>query len=113
MVSSKARAASFSRAIWAVLVGVDRVPSDWLSPMMSPERDALELAAQLCNPLGCAVPQEQVTCLTGSSASRERIIDSLKAAAARVTNEDIVFIYFAGHGGSDSRGFRLFASDSG
>ncbi|MBI4902693.1 MAG: caspase family protein [Acidobacteria bacterium] len=45
-------------------------------------------------------PASQVTALVDSEATRDRILSSLDALAARVRRGDYVFLYFSGHGTS-------------
>jgi uncharacterized caspase-like protein len=62
------------------------------------ETDARGLADLLRDPARCAYPQGQVTLLTGSSATRVAILDSLDALAQAAAPETTTLVYFSGHG---------------
>lgn len=105
-------APAFPASIHAVLAGVDRVPEDWLAPLSAPAVDTKRIAEAFTDPAGCAIPHEQVVCLTDRQATRSAVVAALAAAVARAGPDDCVYFYFAGHGLSDDRAFYLCSSDA-
>lgn len=60
--------------------------------------DAQEVAAVLRDPQFCGYPQQQVSLLQEQSATRDGILSSLDALAARTTENDTVLLFYCGHG---------------
>ena len=60
--------------------------------------DAKAIAKILCDPTRCAIPDENVRVLTEWEATRAGIIDALQALAAEAGSNDVVTLYFSGHG---------------
>ncbi len=58
--------------------------------------DAKSFAKVVSERLG--VPQENVTLLVGSQGTRTRVVQALKDLARKTRPEDLVLIYFSGHG---------------
>jgi len=61
-------------------------------------RDARAIRDLLVDPTTCAYPPQQTEFLNDATATKQDIESALKGLANRVTEEDTVFIYFAGHG---------------
>jgi hypothetical protein len=108
----RADAASFARRWWALVVGVDAPADPLLARLGSAERDARALAAALIDREGCAVPEAQVTCLTGPDATKSAILAALDDITAHVRTDDAILLYFAGHGLGHERGFFLCTADA-
>ena len=74
--------------------------------------DAHAVAAVLYDPQFCGYPPEQVTMLSGTTASRDGVLASLDALAARTGEGDTVFIFYAGHGEYGEDGYYLTTHDT-
>ncbi|MBI4635421.1 MAG: caspase family protein [Candidatus Rokubacteria bacterium] len=92
----------------ALLVGVDeyrRTGDGGLPRLKFAVRDARAVERVLATAGG--FPSDAVTVLEDRSATRERVVEALRALRGRVREEDSVVIYFSGHGsvgnGDDSR----------
>ena len=89
---------------WAVIVGISRYRSTDVPQLRYADRDAQEFYNTVTKPIeegGVGVPKSNVRFLLNEQASstnvREALTDFLKLAI----EEDLVFIYFAGHGAPD------------
>lgn len=60
--------------------------------------DAYLLYSFLKSPEGGAVPDDQVKILIDEAANRENIIKTLKTTFAEADANDVILLYFAGHG---------------
>ena len=81
----------------ALVIGID----DYIDPAISPLRhagaDAVAVAEQLAAPTGGGF--DRVVCLTGpEEVTRERLLDELKLLGTSARREDVVVLYFSGHG---------------
>src|SRR5580700_2979973 len=61
--------------------------------------DAKAIAEILRDPNRCAIPNGNVRVLTEWDATRTGIIDALRALAREAESNDVVTLYFSGHGG--------------
>lgn len=87
---------SFSNA-HALIIGIANYPhARKLSEAVI--RDAQDLAALLQSPARCAYDPRKVQLLLDGAATREAIVAALDRLAGAASNEDIVCIYFSGHG---------------
>lgn len=89
---------------WAVVVGISRYADSDIPPLRYADNDAQAFYAVATTPIekgGLGVPKTNTRFLVNEEATsvsvREAITDFLKAAI----EDDIVFIYFAGHGAPD------------
>ena len=89
---------------WAVIVGISRYRSTDVPQLRYADRDAQEFYNLVTKPIedgGVGVPKSNVRFLLNDQATstnvREALTDFLKLAI----EEDLVFIYFAGHGAPD------------
>lgn len=89
--------ASFSSLTWVLCVGVDDPGDAGLSKLTTAESDATALADALTNSGGCAVPSNQVRCLTGHAATRDSILTVLQEIIASTGDQQAAILYFAGH----------------
>jgi predicted nucleic acid-binding protein/HEAT repeat protein len=105
-------AASFGRRWWVLVVGVDGPADSSLARLGSAERDARTLADVLADREGSAVPESQISCLTGAEATRDAILAALDTFAGQVTAEDSLLLYFAGHGLGHDASFFLCCADT-
>jgi uncharacterized caspase-like protein/tetratricopeptide (TPR) repeat protein len=101
--------------LWAVVIGVSRYKN--LAPKSQLEfahRDAEDFAAFLRSPKGGGYPPSQLKLLTNQAATLSAIRSALGTTLPRsVAPEDMVIIFFAGHGTVESeRDGYLLAYDS-
>lgn len=82
--------------IYAVVIGVGRYPD--LPQLKYTDDDAYQLYAFLKSPEGGAVPDNQVRVLIDEAANRENIIKTLKTTFSQADANDVILLYFAGHG---------------
>ncbi|HEU4388803.1 MAG TPA: caspase family protein, partial [Blastocatellia bacterium] len=101
--------------LWAVVIGISQykyVPRE--SQLRFAHRDAQDFARLLQSPNGGAFPSNQIRLLLNQDATISAIRTSLGTWLARsVEPEDVVYIYFAGHGlvENEKEGY-LLAHDS-
>lgn len=82
--------------ILALVIGISRYPN--LKHLGAPAKDADAIRCALIDPSGCAIPKTDVVLIPEEDATTERIIVELETIAAKATEIDRVFIFFAGHG---------------
>jgi len=58
------------------------------------------------------VPSEQVCLLTGPSATKEHLVSQIEKAIAAAKKDDLLVLYFCGHGHSDDNDFYLCTSNA-
>jgi Caspase domain len=74
--------------------------------------DAGAVAAVLRDPQFCGYPTEQVAVLTDATTSRTGVLAALDDLAARVSEQNTVFIFYAGHGEYSDEGYELTTHDT-
>ncbi|HQW54500.1 MAG TPA: caspase family protein [Saprospiraceae bacterium] len=82
--------------IWAVIIGTSRYEN--LPTLKYTDDDAYQIYAFLKSPEGGAVPDEQLKILIDESATRDNIMKTIKNTFYQADKNDVVFLYFAGHG---------------
>ena len=82
--------------IWAVVIGVSRY--DHMPSLKYTDDDAFHLYAFLKSPEGGALPDEQISLLIDEQASRKNIISSLQQTLYRADENDVILLYYSGHG---------------
>lgn len=82
--------------IWAVIVGVAAYNS--MPSLRYTDDDAYKIYAFLKSPEGGALPDEQIKVLIDDSATKKGILDSMEELFAKADNNDMVMLYFSGHG---------------
>ncbi|HEX5085013.1 MAG TPA: caspase family protein, partial [Blastocatellia bacterium] len=101
--------------LWAVVIGVSRYKNlAQKSQLEFAHRDAEDFAAFLRSPKGGGYPPSQLTLLTNQAATLSAIRSALGTTLPRsVAPDDMVIIFFAGHGTVESeRDGYLLAYDS-
>jgi len=95
---------------WAVVVGISdyKFDTQWNSRIGIPDlnyahRDAIAFANFLQSPSGGAFPRNHVILLTDSQATIKEMRKAIGDFLASSLEQDIVVIYFAGHGSPDPR----------
>ena len=82
--------------IWAVIIGVSSY--NHMPVLRYPDDDAYRIFAFLKSPEGGAIPDEQIRILVDEDATRQQIISTIQKLFGRAGKEDLVFLYFSGHG---------------
>lgn len=82
--------------IWAVVVGI--AAYDHMPALRFTDDDAYRFYAFLKSPEGGALPDEQVRILIDESATREQIIRSMREVFGKAGEQDLIMLYFSGHG---------------
>lgn len=88
----------FSEHLLVLVIGVDEILGDELPRLLSPEKDAQGIANALLLKTGCALKEQNLILLTGKEATKHACMAALDTLAVRSTAEDLILIYFAGHG---------------
>jgi len=82
--------------VWAVVVGV---AGDTHMPSLKyTDDDAYQIYAFLKSPEGGALPDNQVKVLVDDLATRENIIKAMNQTFLKADENDVVLMYFSGHG---------------
>lgn len=88
--------ASKNVKIWAVIVGVGRYTS--MPSLKFTDDDAYRFFSFLKSPEGGALPDNQITVLVDEAATREGILRAMRENFLRADANDVVLLYFSGHG---------------
>lgn len=82
--------------IWAVIIGVSSY--NHMPVLRYPDDDAYRIFAFLKSPEGGAIPDEQIRILVDEDATRQQIISTMQKLFSKAGKDDLVFLYFSGHG---------------
>lgn len=82
--------------IWAVLIGVAGYTH--MPTLKYTDDDAYQIYAFLKSPEGGALPDEQIKILIDDYATKENIVDAMRSTFLRADENDVVILYFSGHG---------------
>lgn len=82
---------------WALIVGINRYQDPHVMNLKFAQKDASVMARTLIRK--CGFPAQNVKMLVGASAKRSEILAAINKIAQVAIPEDMVVIYFAGHGG--------------
>lgn len=82
--------------IWAVVVGVARY--DHMPVLKYTDDDAYQIYAFLKSPEGGALPDNQIKVLVDDDATRGNIIKYMRELFLKADDNDVVMLYFSGHG---------------
>lgn len=82
--------------VWAIVVGVSSYTH--MPALRYPDDDAYRIYAFLKSPEGGAVPDDQIRILIDEDATKDRIISSMKEVFWKAGPNDLVLMYFSGHG---------------
>ena len=82
--------------IWALVVGVARYHH--MPTLKFTDDDAYQIYAFLKSPEGGALPDQQIKILIDETATRENIIATAKQLFWKADENDVVIMYFSGHG---------------
>jgi hypothetical protein len=82
--------------VWAVIVGVGRYSH--MPTLKFTDDDAYQIYAFLKSPEGGAIPENQISLLIDEAATRESILRSMRQLFLKADANDVVMMYFSGHG---------------
>lgn len=82
--------------IWAVVVGVGKYTS--MPSLKYTDDDAFRFYSHLKSPEGGALPDNQVEILVDEAATRENILRTMRQLFLKADENDVVMLYFSGHG---------------
>ncbi len=82
--------------VWAVIVGVGRYPH--MQALKYTDDDAYQIYAFLRSPEGGAVPKDQIRVLIDEDATRGNIVRAMRQVFLKADENDVVMMYFSGHG---------------
>ena len=82
--------------IWAVIVGVGNYTA--MPSLRFTDDDAYRFYSFLKSPAGGALPDNQISVLIDESATRENILRTMRSMFLRADANDVVLLYFSGHG---------------
>ncbi len=82
--------------IWALAVGVGRYTS--MPNLKFTDDDAFRFYSFLKSPEGGSLPDNQIEILVDESATRENILKSMRSIFLKADKNDVVVLYFSGHG---------------
>ncbi|MFK8104151.1 MAG: caspase family protein [Saprospiraceae bacterium] len=82
--------------IWAVVVGVARYAH--MPALKYTDDDAYHIYAFLKSPEGGALPDDQIKVLIDEDATRNNIIRTMRQVLLKADENDVVIMYFSGHG---------------
>jgi hypothetical protein len=89
---------------FALLIGVGAYDDARIVDLPACERDATELAAVLRDPAVGLFPADAVTVLTDAQVTRTSVVEALDGLARRAGPDDLVIVFFSGHGATDEKG---------
>jgi hypothetical protein len=82
--------------VWAVVVGVGRYTA--MPSLKFTDDDAYRVYSFLKSPEGGALPDEQIALMIDETATRENILSTMRRQFLRADENDVVLLYFSGHG---------------
>ncbi len=82
--------------IWAVVVGVARYAH--MPVLKYTDDDAYHIYAFLKSPEGGALPDNQIKVLIDEDATRTKIMSAMRQTFLKADENDVVLLYFSGHG---------------
>jgi hypothetical protein len=82
--------------IYALIIGIDHYKDDSIANLHFPDDDADSIEQFLVGVLG--VPRKQIKKLTSKEASRSNIVEAIRDFRVQVSSEDILIVYYSGHG---------------
>ena len=85
-----------STKVWAVVVGVSMYTH--MKPLKYSDNDAFRLMALMQSPAGGAIPDEQIRVLVDEDATKSNIVSSMEELFGQADENDLVLLYFSGHG---------------
>jgi len=87
-----------STIIYAVVIGISDYQDPAIPDLRFADKDAEAFANFLRSPAGGSLDADHLQVLTNSQATAGRIAEAFDALIEKVKKDDLVFIYFSGHG---------------
>ncbi len=90
--------------VWAVVIGISQYQNPGIPPLRYADRDAEALWGIMSKPLkegGFGIPLSNIRFLTNEQATSTNVREALTDFLKGVIEDDIVYIFFAGHGAPD------------
>jgi hypothetical protein len=88
----------------ALLIGVADYADSRVPDLPACERDARELDSVLTNPVNGLFEADSVVTLINGQVTRNAVVAALDELARKAGPDDLVLIYFSGHGATDEKG---------
>lgn len=88
---------------YALLIGASDYADDRIPDLPACANDAREFYKVLTDPSVGMFPAQNVTLITDSEVTRVHVVDALDDLSRRASKDDLVLIFFSGHGATDSR----------
>ena len=107
MVGETGNARRFSRSTRAIVVGIGGYKGSGLAELPECPREAAAIARALGSPNCCGIPEELIRLIPESEASADAILTAVDELARDATPDEILIVYFAGHGQNEGDGFLL------
>ncbi len=82
--------------IWALIIGIGSY--NHMPVLKYTDDDAYQVYAFLKSPEGGAVEDKRIKLLIDENATKENIDEALKSIVSNADKNDVIFIYYAGHG---------------
>lgn len=82
--------------IWAVIVGI--ASYNHMPTLKYTDDDAYQIYAFLKSPEGGAIPNDRIALLVDEAATRDNIINAMKTTFSKADENDVVMLYYSGHG---------------
>lgn len=82
--------------VWALIIGVAAYKH--MPALRYTDDDAYRIYAFLKSPQGGALPDEQINILIDEDATRSNILRTMQSVFSKAGPEDLLFLYFSGHG---------------
>jgi len=89
---------------YALVIGVGRYEDERIPELPAASNDAQRLYEILIDPAIGMFPKEDVEPLLDEDVTRIDVVDALDTLARKVSRDDLVVIYFSGHGAVDEAG---------
>lgn len=86
--------------VYAVVIGISAYSN--LQSLRFTDDDAYKMYGFMKSPEGGAIPNEQISVLIDEDATRNKILETLKSTFSKATEEDMVMVYYSGHGLQDA-----------
>ncbi len=89
---------------FALVLGVADYQDNRIVDLPACERDARDLAATLLDPAAGLFAKENLTLLVNGEVTRNTVVAALDTLARRAGPDDLVVVFFSGHGATDEKG---------
>ncbi|MEY9134286.1 hypothetical protein ACVIWV_010447 [Bradyrhizobium diazoefficiens] len=112
MLRGSVQATAFGDLTRVVLVGVSHFEDEAFRELKACAPETERLGAALKDPAGCRIPDRNVDVVVDDRATVDQVIPLLQAASSAATPDQILIVYFAGHGEKIEGGFALILHDT-